>query len=124
MIQRWADHLKGQGGIGRNCGVVNISDVNGIFESREQKKLESDSRILDSHVRCWQQMKLVEMRYYAQYDVVSGIYRCEKDEMVQELQLAIYLEPRVGPQEDDCKVGTFPKAWNLPVGEATMFSLP
>ena len=123
-IQRWADRLIDQGGIGRNCAVVNYSDVNRVLESMGRKRLEKDFSMVDFPMRCWKDMKLSQMTYYADYNVVSGVYRCEKDGMVQELQLAIYLEPRSVPQEDDCKVGTFPQSWNLPIGEATKFSLP
>lgn len=123
-IQHWAERLINQDGVGRNCSIINYSDVNAIFEARGQKRPAQKPGILDYSGPCWKQMKLSELRYYADYDVVSGVYRCEKDEIVQELQLAIYLAPRSVPQKDDCKVGAFPKDWQLPVGEATMFSLP
>jgi hypothetical protein len=123
-IQHWAEHLIAQEGIGRNCAVVNYSDVKAIFESRGQKRLEKDVGILDYADVCWKEMKLSELTYFADYNAVSGVYRCEKNELIQELQLTIRMEPRSVPQKDDCKVGTFPKAWNLPVGEATMFGLP
>lgn len=126
VIERWADHLRDQGGIGRNCSSVNYSDINRVFDSMGRKRLGNNSGTLSVNfpVRCWKDMKLIEMSYHVDYNVVSGVYRCEKDGMTQELQLAIYLEPKSVPQKDDCVVGTFPKAWNIPVGEATMFSLP
>ena len=124
-IERWADNLRTLGEPGRNCDHVNYGDINHVFDSMGVKKLERDPyEMVELSVHCLNEMELVEMKYYADYNVVSGVYRCEKDDMVQELQLTIRLEPRTVPQEDDCKVGAFPKSWNLPVGKVTMFSLP
>jgi len=102
---------------------VNYSDINDIFRAMGKKKLNG-SGIVQLPVHCINEMKLVEMNYDAEHNVVTGIYRCEEDEMYQELQLAIYLEPRSVPQEDSCRIGSFLKAWNIPVGEATRFSQP
>lgn len=123
-IDQWAQRIIKQGGIGRDCSIVNPSDIDRIFDSRGRESPEGALRVTELRARCWEKMELVEMRYFAQYDVVSGVYRCEDDELVQELQLAIYLEPRSVPQADDCVVGAFPRAWDIPVGEATVFSLP
>jgi len=125
-IERWADNLRDQGGVGKNCSYVNYGDINRILDSTGRKRLESDSGInlVELPINCLKNIKLIEMTYYAEYNVVSGVYRCEKDDMIQEVQLAVYLEPKYVPQENDCMVGKFLKAWNIPVGEATMFSLP
>ncbi len=69
-------------------------------------------------------MHLEEMRYSAQYNVVSGIYRCEEKDMVEEWQLSVYLEPRSVNYEDYCSVGRFMKAWDVPIGAATAFGTP
>lgn len=124
-IKRWADRLRGQGGIGRYCASVNYSDINRIFESMGKEKIKDVSGVVSiNSPSCWSRLQLVEMTYYANYEVLSAVYRCETDEIVQELQLAKYLEPNLATQNDYCKAGTFQKAWNVPVGEATMFSAP
>lgn len=124
-IGHWANYLKNQGSAGRSCGYVNYGDINNIFDSAGQKRLDKDPHeIVLLPVECIKDMKLVEMKYHASLNVVSGIYRCEKNDMIQEIQLAVYLEPKSVPQEDDCKVGNFLKTWDIPVGQATMFHLP
>lgn len=125
-IERWADRVRDQRGVGRDCSHVSYDDVNRILGSMAQKKIEGDSgvRSVELPINCLEDMNLVRMSYFADYNVVSGVYRCEKDGVIQELQLAIYLEPRYVPQKNDCKVGKFLKTWNIPLGEATMFSLP
>ena len=123
-IEHWADNLRGQEGVGRNCSHVNYNDINSIFDSMGRINLEDTNGIVELSINCFKNMKLIEMNYYARYNVVSGIYRCEKDDMLQELRLSIYLEPRSVPQKTDCMKGEFYKDWNIPVGKATMFSLP
>lgn len=124
-IEQWSSNLIKQGSAGRSCGKVNYGDINDIFDSVGRQRLDKDPHeIVMLPVECIKDMKLVEMKYHASANVVSGIYRCEKEDMIQEVQLAVYLEPKSVPQEDDCKVGKFLKTWNIPAGQATMFHLP
>lgn len=125
-IDNWSERLIAQEGVGRFCGIINYLDINRVFDFMGKKRMDKEtvSRFIDSPVRCWKDMELIEMSYYAKYNVVSGVYRCEKENMIQELQLAIYLEPKFTKTDADCIVGTFPKDWNLPVGSATMFFIP
>lgn len=124
-IERWAAFLRAQGRTGRDCVPVVYGDVNQVLHSMGRKTLPKKSTdLIDLPVNCLANMQLVEMRYYGQYNAVSGIYRCEDDSMIQEVQLAVYLRPRSVPQEDYCSVGSFLKAWDIPVGAATMFATP
>lgn len=124
-IERRAEFFISREKAGRDCSHVNYDQINPILDSMGRDPIAKSGLVeSDFPVNCMSEMKLMRMTYYADYNVVSGVYRCGKDGVVQELQLTVRLEPRSVPQEDDCEVGSFPMAWNMPVGEATMFSLP
>ena len=127
-IERWAARLIEQGGTGRNCASSNYLDANRVLASLGREQIEADDprRMLwqDYPVSCMSDMKLETMTHYVRHNAVSGVYRCEKDGVVEELQLTVRLEPRAVPQEDDCKRAVFPFEWALPVGAVTMFGLP
>jgi aryl carrier-like protein len=125
-IKQWASLLMEQGGTGRNCSQVNYNDINRILDSIGLMRINdvNGMDIVELPIDSIKHMELVEMNYYAKHSVVAGVYRCEKADMIQELQLAIYLEPRNVPQKSSCYVAKFYKSWNIPTGKATMFSLP
>lgn len=124
-IERRAEFFINRGKVGRDCSHVNYNRINRILSSMKIRSIEKTGLVeSDFYVDCVSEMKLMRMTYYADYNVVSGVYRCEKGGLVRELQLSVRLEPRSVPQKDDCEVGSFPASWNIPVGEATMFPLP
>ena len=124
-IGRRADFFITRGKVGRDCSHVNYDKINRIFDSMGRDHIGKSGLVeSDFYANCMSEMILVRMNYYADYNVVSGVYRCEKNGVVQELQLSVRLDPRSVPQENDCEIGSFPRAWNIPVGEATMFHLP
>lgn len=130
-IERWASFLVKRdypGSTGRNCRRSSDEEIRALYllsNNNPDQGVEIKNLIDQGEVntRCYKKAKLVRMTYYADMNVVSGVYRCEEGNVIGEFQLAFYLSPDATPQ-NDCAFAVFYKDWNIPAGQATMFSLP
>lgn len=126
-IERWASMIEGPG---RTCFMASVEDVQRVL-ANQNKSINHVNHEYDSSIAalpihsCAPRAKLIKMTYYANYNVVSGVYRCKTDDVIQEFQLAIYMEPRIHDTlKDYCVFADFKEGWKVPVGEVTMFSKP
>ncbi|WP_434362358.1 hypothetical protein NF212_19010 [Parasalinivibrio latis] len=114
-----ADRISNQGGIGRNCGSVQDYELKSLVKNYDVNVSE-----LSSKINCLDDISLKVMEYVVDHDVVTGVYRCERNEYIQELRITMYLTDSTIPQDYDCQMATLKKEWNLEPGEATTYSKP